>query len=118
MLGWSVLALALMFSIWGVVALFQTVFQNPEGNAIVAPSVKVSGSNTGSGSTSAGRTGVTGGTTSGTAATSMNGNKKQGEGCKVLEGSKSECVVGYLCKKNPDYGGNRTANYLNICTKI
>jgi hypothetical protein len=46
MLGWSVLALALMFSIWGVVGLFQTIFKNdtPTGNAILAPSVKVSGS--------------------------------------------------------------------------
>lgn len=41
MLGWSILALALMFSIWGIVALFQTVFQNPSNNSIVAPSVRV-----------------------------------------------------------------------------
>jgi hypothetical protein len=41
MLGWSILALALMFSIWGVVGLFQSVFDSPAGNSIVAPSVKV-----------------------------------------------------------------------------
>jgi hypothetical protein len=38
MLGWSILALALMFSIWGVVGLFQSVFDSPAGNSIVAPS--------------------------------------------------------------------------------
>ncbi len=101
MLGWSILALTLMFSIWGVVGLFQTIFKNdtPTGNAIVAPSVKVTGS------TSGGSTG------------SANGTKTAGQTCNILPGLNSECVSGYQCKTSTTISGGQAITK-NTCTKI
>lgn len=45
MLGWSIVGLFVMFSIWGIVFFFQDAFKIQNQNSISAPSIKVNTSN-------------------------------------------------------------------------
>jgi hypothetical protein len=45
MLGWSIIGLFVMFSIWGIIYFFQSAFQIQNSNSISAPSIRVNTSN-------------------------------------------------------------------------
>jgi hypothetical protein len=45
-IGWAILGLTVMFSVWGIVSFFQATFEISGKTEIVAPSVKVNSSNT------------------------------------------------------------------------
>ena len=79
-LMWSVIALFVMFSIWGIIAFLQTGIFGPGGvkTQIEAPSIKVN--------------------TSSATSKPTNGSKKAGNVCTILAGASSECVSGFTYK--------------------
>jgi hypothetical protein len=83
MLGWSVIGLTVMFSIWGIVSFIQSgvLGANANKTSITAPSITSSGSSASSGSTSGSGTSGSG---SGT------GTKSLGTICSI----DSECISG------------------------
>jgi hypothetical protein len=97
MLGWSVIALTVMFSIWGIVSFLQSGILGSAGNktSIIAPTIQSSGSNSGSGTTNRN-------TGSGT------GTKVNGASCTVS----GECISG-ICSagvcSNSGNGSGRSA---------
>ncbi len=84
MLGWSIIGLTVMFSIWGIVSFLQSgiLGENASKTSITAPSISAGGSSSPSGSTSpSGRSGSSG---SGT------GTKSSGSNCS----ENSQCISG------------------------
>lgn len=51
-LGWSIVGLFVIFSIWGIIAFMQTVLPNGNKTTITAPSVSINNSNSSSNSPS------------------------------------------------------------------
>ncbi len=99
MLGWSIVGLFVMFSIWGIVFFFQDAFKIQNQNSISAPSIKVNTSNgtAGASQATAGNRTVT------------NGTKTEGMSCTPMPGDSSECRAGLYCN-------NVTRTCVNIGT--
>lgn len=82
-LGWSIIALFVMFSIWGIINFLQSgFFTGGVKTQITAPSIKIDSS------------------ISVSPATGLNSKKKIGASCTVLSSPNTECDTGLVCKSN------------------
>jgi Type IV secretion system pilin len=95
MLGWSIVGLFVMFSVWGIIYFFQDAFQITNKNSISAPSIKVNVNNNQAG------------TDRSTYAPNKSNLKQKNEKCI----SSSQCSSDLICRQAPgEARGTLTCN--------